>query len=145
MKGYDAALEQARIGLAEGGLPIGACLADGEEVLGVGHNRRVQHDDPTAHAEIDCLRSAGARRTYRGLTLYTTLTPCFLCSGAIVLFGIEEVVIGDSVSYDGRGSTDLLREKGVRLEHLGDERARLLLEEFIEQNPETWHRDIGEG
>lgn len=141
---YQVALEQARIGFAEGGLPIGAALARGREVLATGRNRRVQSGDPTAHAEIDCLRAAGRQRSYAGLTLYTTLTPCYLCSGAVALFDIEQVTIGDSSTYDGGGSLELLRERKVNLTFLHDEAAQALLRQFIAKHPQVWAEDIGE-
>ena len=140
---YRRALEEAEQGYREGGLPIGAALVRGEDVLGTGHNRRVQHGDPTAHAEIDCLRSVGRLSSYEGTTLYTTLTPCFLCSGAVVLFHIPSVVIGETTTYGGEGSLDLLRRRGVRVVDLNDDGARTLLGRFIEERPEVWLEDTG--
>ena len=140
-EGYRAALEQARLGQREGGgIPIGAALARREEVLGAGRNRRIQSGDPTAHAEIDCLRDAGRLRTYSDLTLYTTLTPCFLCMGAVVLFQLGEVVIGDETTFDGQGSMALLRDRGVSVTLLDDEEARSLLRQFIADHPDVWGR-----
>jgi creatinine deaminase len=141
---YEAALGEARRGMQEGGIPIGAALARGDQLLASGRNRRIQNGDPTAHAEIDCLRNAGRLRSYADLTLYTTLAPCFLCSGAIILFGIFDVVIGESTTFDGEGSQDLLLEHGVRLQLREDPSARALMQEFIAREPEIWHEDIGE-
>lgn len=140
--GYEAALQAARTGAAEGGVPIGSSLAGAEGVIAAGHNRRVQQSDPTAHAEIDALRSAGRRTSYRDLTLYTTLAPCALCSGAIVLFKIPRVVVGEDHTFGGEIAW--LRECGVQVEVLQDERAQALMERFISEHPEIWNEDIAE-
>jgi creatinine deaminase len=142
---YEIALEEARRGMEEGGIPIGSALARGGQVLGRGRNRRVQSGDPTAHAEIDCLRNAGRLSSYSDLTLYTTLAPCFLCSGAIMLFGIRDVVVGENITFDGQGSQDLLCEHGIRLHLREDPIARGLMEAFIDLQPEVWREDIGAG
>jgi len=141
--GYRLALEEARAGAAEGGIPIGASLLLGGTLLGRGRNLRVQRGDPTAHAEIACLRDAGRLRSYAGTTLYTTLAPCFLCAGAILLFGIPRVAIGETRTFDGEGSLQLLSAHGVELVELEDEQARSLLESFVSRNPELWSEDIG--
>lgn len=109
---YAGAVKEALDGLREGGIPIGAVLARGLDILGVERNRRVQINAPTAHAEIDCIRFAGRLQTYKGTTLYATLTPCYLCSGAIVLFGVTRVVIGQTQTYDGEGSLEFLDSHG---------------------------------
>jgi cytosine deaminase len=140
---YEAALQEALAGFDEGGLPIGSALACGGELVGRGHNQRLQRADPTAHAEIECLRNAGRRSTYEGCVLYTTLAPCFLCSGAIALFGITRVVAGESRTFDGEGSMDFLRARGVEIVDLDDHRAREVLERFIAASPEVWLEDIG--
>lgn len=140
--GYEAALQAARAGAAEGGVPIGSSLAGAEGVIAAGHNRRVQQGDPTAHAEIDALRAAGRRSSYRGLTLYTTLAPCALCSGAIALFKIPRVVVGEDHTFGGE--IGWLRERGVQVEVLQDERAQALMERFISEHPEIWNEDIAE-
>ncbi|WP_121867299.1 nucleoside deaminase [Glutamicibacter nicotianae] len=140
--GYEAALQAARAGAAEGGVPIGSSLAGAEGVITAGHNRRVQQGDPTAHAEIDALRAAGRRSSYRDLTLYTTLAPCALCSGAIALFKIPRVVVGEDHTFGGE--IGWLRERGVQVEVLQDERAQALMERFISEHPEIWNEDIAE-
>jgi cytosine/creatinine deaminase len=140
---YRVALEEAVTGLNEGGIPIGASLTRRGELLGAGHNRRVQNADPTAHAEIDCLRAVGPLDSYGDTTLYTTLAPCFLCSGAVVLFGIPRVVVGDTTVYDGEGSLELLAQHGVELTYLADDDAREILERFITNNRRAWLEDIG--
>jgi cytosine/creatinine deaminase len=137
------ALEEARTGLAEGGIPIGAALfaADGT-VLGRGHNRRVQQGDPSAHGETDAFRNAGRQRSYRRSILATTLAPCWYCSGLIVQFGIGTVIVGESRTF--RGGIDWLRERGVTVIDLDDVACRRLLEGFIAAHPEVWAEDIGE-
>lgn len=138
-----SALEQARQGLAEGGLPIGSVLVRNGQIIAAGRNRRVQHGDPMAHAEIDCLSSAGRQSTYRDTVLYSTLMPCYLCSGAIVQFGIPRVVVGESVNFTGGGSAIFLRSKGVELLDLHDAGCIELMRDFIRQNPQLWQEDIG--
>jgi creatinine deaminase len=142
-KGYEIAVQEARKGLEEGGIPIGSALERDGVVIGRGHNLRVQSGDPTAHAEISCLRDAGRQSTYVDTVLYTTLAPCFLCTGAILLNGIRHVVIGESRTFDGEGSLDLLRERGVEIQDLDDKTMGFLLGEFIEGNPALWNEDIG--
>jgi cytosine deaminase len=142
-KGYRVALDEARAGMREGGIPIGSALIKGREVLGAGHNRRLQNADPTAHAEIECLRAVGPLDSYAGATLFTTLTPCYLCSGAVILFAIPKVIVGESETYDGEGSLDWLMSHHVEIENLHDSEARSLLRSFIEQNREVWLADIG--
>lgn len=144
----EAAIEQARLGLAEGGLPIGSVLVRGDHIIGRGHNRRVQHGDPMAHAEIDCLTNAGRQKTYRDTILYSTLMPCFLCSGAVVQFGIPKVVVGESVTFGGGAgkaghSPEFLRSQGVEVIDLGDSECIEMMSRFIRERPELWNEDIG--
>jgi creatinine deaminase len=136
------ALAEAERGLATGGLPIGAVLAtpDGE-VVSRGHNLRVQTGDPTAHAEMMCLRNAGRRRDWSRLTLVTTLSPCMMCSGAALLYRIPRIVIGENQSF--LGAEDLLRENAVGLAVLQDERCIDLMRSFIAEQPDLWNEDIG--
>lgn len=136
-----AALEEARQGLAEGGIPIGSVLVRGEEIIGRGHNRRVQLGDPMAHAEIDCLRRAGRQRTYRDTVLYSTLAPCFLCSGAVVQFGVPRVIVGEARTFPG--APDFLRQHGVEVIDMDDPECVSLMTRFIEENPDLWNEDIG--
>ena len=143
-----AAIAEAEAGLADGGLPIGSVLVRGGQVVGRGHNRRVQDGDPMAHAEIACLKDAGRQRTYGDCTLYSTLMPCFLCSGAAVQFGVPRVVVGESQTFpggEGPGglSPTFMRSHGIELIDLADERCVRLMREFIEANPELWNEDIG--
>ena len=135
------ALEQARKSLSEGGVPVGAVLVEDGRVLAAGHNRRVQQGDPIAHGEMDCLRRAGRRRSYRRTTLYTTLTPCMMCAGTIVQFGIPRVVIGENRSFPG--NEDFLRSRGVEVAVLDDPACHDLMQRFQRDYPEIWAEDIG--
>ncbi len=135
------ALEEARLGLAEGGIPIGSVLVQGGAVIGRGHNRRVQEGDPTAHAEIDCLRRAGRLGSYRGATLYSTLSPCYLCSGAAAQFNIPRVVAGEAQNF--AGAPEFLRGRGIEIRILNDPECVALMREFIAKNPKLWNEDIG--
>jgi cytosine deaminase len=138
----DVALEEARQGLAEGGIPIGAALftRDGE-LLGSGHNRRVQEDDASIHAETDAFRRAGRRRNYADTVMVTTLSPCWYCSGLVRQFNIGAVVIGEAETF--HGGHDWLAELGVEIIVLNDASCRELLGTFIHAHPELWHEDIG--
>ena len=138
----EVALDEARKGLAEGGIPIGAAIfaADGG-FLGSGHNRRVQHGDPSAHGETDAFRNAGRQRSYRDLTMVTTLAPCWYCSGMIRQFGFRRVIVGESRTF--QGGIEWLRENGVEVVDLDSTACRQLLEGFIRQHPEVWNEDIG--
>jgi len=137
------ALEEARAGLAEGGIPIGAALfTRSGELLGRGHNRRVQDDDPSVHGETDAFRNAGRRRSYRDTVMVTTLSPCWYCSGLIRQFGISGVIIGESRTFAGGASW--LAENGVEVVDLDSDACRELLEGFIAAHPEVWNEDIGE-
>jgi cytosine deaminase len=138
----EIALEEARLGLASGGIPIGAALIgpDGE-VLGRGHNRRVQDDDPSVHGETAAFRNAGRQKDYRRTTMVTTLSPCWYCSGLIRQFHIGAVLIGEARTF--HGGHDWLAEHGVRVTVLDDERCVRLMEDFIAANPALWNEDIG--
>ena len=139
----DTAIEEARQGLAEGGIPIGAALyhRDGR-LLGRGHNRRVQEGDPSVHGETDAFRKAGRQRSYRDAIMVTTLAPCWYCSGLVRQFGIGTVVVGESVNFDG--GVEWLREHGVEVVDLNDERCISMLGDWIAANPVLWNEDIGE-
>ena len=137
------AVEEARYGLVEGGIPIGAAMfRTTGELLSRGHNRRVQQGDPGMHAEIDAFRRAGRQRSYRDLVMVTTLAPCWYCSGLIRQFRIRTVVVGDSRSF--AGGLDWLREDGVTIIDLDSSECRELLESYIATHPEVWNEDIGE-
>jgi cytosine/creatinine deaminase len=137
------AVEEARAGLAEGGIPIGGALigADGT-VLGRGHNRRVQDDDPSMHGETSAFRNAGRQRTYRGTTMVTTLSPCWYCSGLVRQFGISRLVVGEARTF--YGGHDWLAEHGVEVLVLDDEECVRMMQDFIAAHPELWLEDIGE-
>ena len=137
------AIEEARIGLAEGGIPIGAALFDGQgNLLGRGHNRRVQENDPSIHGETDAFRKAGRQTNYRETIMATTLAPCWYCSGLIRQFKIGTVVVGEAESFDG--GIDWLRENGVKVINLNSQECIELLGNYIKENSEVWNEDIGE-
>ena len=138
-----AAIEEAEQGLKEGGIPIGAALVHRGRILGRGHNRRVQRGSAILHGEMDALEHAGRRppAVYRQSVLYTTLSPCAMCSGAILLYGIPHVVVGENRTF--LGEEDLLRARGVRVEVVQDERCIRMMEAFITEHPELWNEDIG--
>jgi cytosine/creatinine deaminase len=135
------ALAEARASLEVGGVPVGAVLAAGRDVIAAGHNERVQRGDPVAHGEISCLRNAGRRPSYAGTTLYTTLSPCQMCTGAILLFQIPRVVVGEARTF--AGDLDFLRSRGVSVELLDDPACVAVMAEFQERFPEVWSEDIG--
>jgi cytosine deaminase len=136
------AIEEAKQGLAEGGIPIGAALFDGQgKLLGRGHNRRVQEGDPSVHGETDAFRKAGRQRSYRDKVMVTTLAPCWYCSGLIRQFNIGTVVVGESVNF--AGGLDWLREHGVQVVDLHSEDCIRLLGDWIRSHPEVWNEDIG--
>lgn len=139
-----AALEEARQSLAEGGIPIGAVLAHRGAIIGRGHNRRVQLGSPILHGEMDALANAGRRpaSVYRECTMVTTLSPCAMCTGAILLYGIPRVVIGENRSFAGEEA--LLRTRGVAVEVVQDPDCVALMREFVERHPQLWNEDIGE-
>jgi cytosine deaminase len=136
------AVSEAELGLDEGGLPIGAVLADRQGmVVARGHNLRVQSSDPTAHAEMVCIRNGGLRVDWDQLTLFTTLSPCIMCTGAVLLYRIPRVVIGENQNF--LGEEELLRERGVDLVVLDDARCIEMMQTFISANPDLWNEDIG--
>jgi cytosine deaminase len=139
----EVALAEARVGLAEGGIPIGAAVfaADGR-LVGSGHNRRVQEGDPSAHGETDAFRRAGRQRSYRTMTMVTTLAPCWYCSGLVRQFGFKRLIVGESENF--RGGIDWLRENGVEVVDLDSAECKALLAGYIAEHPEVWHEDIGE-
>ena len=138
-----AAIAEAEQGRVEGGIPIGAVLVHSGRIIGRGHNRRVQQGSPTLHGEMDALERAGrqAASVYRSSTMYTTLSPCAMCTGAILLYGIPHVVVGENRTF--MGEEDLLRSRGVKLEVLQDARCIELMKQFIDTRPELWNEDIG--
>lgn len=138
-----AATEEARQGMREGGIPIGSVLVHGGKIIGKGHNRRVQRGSVILHGEMDALESAGRQpaSVYRESVLYTTLSPCSMCSGAILLYGIPRVIIGENRTF--MGDEELLRSRGVAVEVLQNEECIRLMAEFIQQNPTLWNEDIG--
>jgi len=136
------ALAEARKGLAEGGIPIGAAIFDAEgQLIGSGHNRRVQNGDPSMHGETDAFRNAGRQRSYRNLIMVTTLAPCWYCSGLVRQFGFGKLVVGESRNF--QGGVDWLRSLGVNVIDLDSEECAALLSEYIRGNPEIWNEDIG--
>lgn len=137
------ALEEARLGLSEGGIPIGAALFDRQgQLLGRGHNRRVQEGDPSIHGETDAFRKAGRQQSYRDTIMVTTLAPCWYCSGLVRQFRISTVVVGESVNFSG--GLDWLRESGVRVVDLASPECIEILAAYIRAHPEVWNEDIGE-
>jgi creatinine deaminase len=137
------AIREARSGLTEGGLPIGAAMFDNHgQLLSSGHNRRVQQGDPSVHAETDAFRRAGRLRSYRNIVMVTTLAPCWYCSGLVRQFGIRTLVVGESRTFSG--GLDWLRAAGVRVLDLNSEECVQMMEDFIREHPEIWHEDIGE-
>jgi cytosine deaminase len=136
-----AAIEEARAGLAEGGLPIGSVLVRAGQIIGRGHNRRVQNGDPMAHAEIVAITSAGRQKTYRDTVIYSTLMPCYLCSGAAVQFGIPKVIAGESVNF--AGAPDFLRSRSIEVVDLHDPECIKMMADFVRDHPDVWNEDIG--
>lgn len=137
------AIEEAKLGLAEGGIPIGAALFDSDgNLLGRGHNRRIQESDPSIHGETDAFRKAGRQRNYHKTIMATTLAPCWYCSGLVRQFGIGAVIVGESVNF--AGGIDWLRENGVEVIDLRSDECIAMMKDYIEANPEIWNEDIGE-
>lgn len=136
-----AAIEEARAGLAEGGIPIGSVLVRAGEIIGRGHNKRVQDANPMVHAEIDCLMQAGRVGNYRDTTLYSTLMPCYLCSGAAVQFRVPRVIVGESRTF--AGGPEFMRSHGIEVVDLDLSECVQMMEEFIEARPDLWFEDIG--
>jgi creatinine deaminase len=139
----NAAIDEAELGLEEGGIPIGSVLVYQNEIIGRGHNRRVQKGSPILHGEMDALENAGRQTAeiYRQCTIYTTLSPCCMCTGAILLYEIPKVVIGENTTF--MGEEDLLRAKGVETIVMNDPQCTKLMQNFIQTNPELWFEDIG--
>ena len=137
------AYEEALAGFNEGGCPIGSVLAEGERLIARGRNQRVQQGDPIAHGEMDCLRKAGRQKSYGRMTLFTSLSPCMMCTGTILQFGIPRVVIGEDRNF--AGNADFLRQRGVEVIVADDPDCIALMARFIREKPELWHEDIMEG
>ena len=139
-----AAIEEAKQGLAEGGIPIGSVLVHKGKIVGRGHNKRVQQGSPTLHGEMDCLENAGRlpAKVYRECVIYTTLSPCSMCSGAIMLYEIPKVVVGENETF--LGEEELLRSRGIEVEVVDNQECKDLMAEFIANKPEVWNEDIGE-
>ncbi len=137
----EAAIDQARQGLKEGGIPIGSVLVRDGKILGQGHNKRVQQNNPVMHAETDCLFNAGRIGSYRGTTLYSTLMPCYFCAGAVVQFGIKKVIVGESQTFPG--APEFMRQHGVEVIDLNLKECQDMMYEFIKKNPQLWNEDIG--
>jgi cytosine deaminase len=136
-----AAIDEARKGLSEGGIPIGSVLVRNGEIIGRGHNQRVQKDDPMTHAETDCLRNAGRIGSYAGTTLYSTLMPCYMCAGTVVQFGIKRVVVGESKTFPG--APEFMRSHGVEVIDMSNLECIEMMEDFIRTKPGLWNEDIG--
>ena len=137
-----AAIEEARAGLKEGGIPIGSVLIRDGKIIGRGHNKRVQDGDPITHAEIDCLRHAGRIGSYKNTILYSTLMPCYLCAGAVVQFGIKKVYAGENETFSG--AKEFMESMGVEVINLNSEECKEMMRKFITENPKLWFEDIGE-
>jgi creatinine deaminase len=136
------AYEEAKAGFDEGGCPIGSVLARGDQVVAQGRNQRVQGGDPIAHGEMDAIRKAGRQKTYKDMTIYTSLSPCMMCSGTILQFGIPRVVVGENKSFGG--NEEFLRSKGVEVIIADDADCKALMERFMREKPELWAEDIAE-
>lgn len=137
------AIEEAKIGLSEGGIPIGGAIFDMEgNLVGRGHNRRIQEDDPSIHGETDAFRKAGRQRTYRDKILVTTLAPCWYCSGLAKQFNFKKVIVGESVNFDG--GVQWLRESGIEVIDMNSTECIEMLKDYITKNPDVWNEDIGE-
>lgn len=136
-----AAIAEAKQGLSEGGIPIGSVIIKDGEIIGKGHNKRVQNSDPVTHAEIDCLRNAGRIGNYQETTLYSTLMPCYLCAGAVVQFGIKKVIVGESETF--AGAKQFMESHGVEVVDLNLDECKQMMSKFIQEKPELWNEDIG--
>ncbi len=137
-----AAIDEARQGLSEGGIPIGSVIIKEGKVIGRGHNKRVQDGDPITHAEIDCLRNAGRVGSYKDTVLYSTLMPCYLCAGAVVQFGIKKVYAGENETFSG--AKEFMESMGVEVINMNSEECKEMMRKFINENPKLWNEDIGE-
>jgi cytosine deaminase len=142
-KYLEAAIEEAKTGMAAGGIPIGSVLVIDDQIVGRGHNQRVQKDSAVLHAEMDCLENAGriTAADYRRATLYSTLSPCDMCSGAALLYGIPRIVIGENHTFCG--PEEYVKSRGVEVVVVDNQKCRQLMETFIKNNPELWNEDIG--
>lgn len=136
-----AAVAEAKQGLSEGGIPIGSVIIKDGKIVGKGHNKRVQDNDPVTHAEIDCLRNAGRIGNYQNTTLYSTLMPCYLCAGAVVQFGIKKVIAGESETF--AGAKQFMEAHGVEVVDLNLDECKQMMSKFIQEKPELWNEDIG--
>ncbi len=136
-----AALDEAKKGLAENGIPIGSVLVKDNQIVGRGHNQRIQKNNPILHAEIDCLQNAGRIDSYQGITLYSTLMPCYLCAGAVVQFGIKKVVVGESKNFPG--AKEFMESHNIEVIDLDLPQAKEMMTDFISKNPQLWNEDIG--
>ncbi len=134
------AIAEARKGIASGGIPIGSVLARGDQIVGAGHNQRVQKNDPILHGEMAALQNAGRQRTYKDTVIYTTLSPCMMCSGTILQFGIPRVVVGENKTFGG--NEDFLRSRGLEIVVLNDPACIAMMEQFIAARPDLWNEDI---
>ncbi|MBI2258120.1 MAG: nucleoside deaminase [Flavobacteriia bacterium] len=141
-KFLEAAINEAKLGLSENGIPIGSVLVKNGEIVGRGHNKRVQDNDPMTHAEIDCLRNAGRVGSYKDSVLYSTLMPCYLCAGAVVQFGIKKVYAGESETFSG--AKEFMEAHGVEVIDLKSQECIDMMNKFIAENPKLWNEDIGE-
>ena len=139
---YKHALDQAKKSYREGGIPIGSVLVKDDQVIGSGHNQRVQQSNPILHGEMDCLQNAGRQADYSDMTLYTTLSPCMMCSGTIIQFKIKHVVIGENKNF--AGNIEFLEQHGVTVTLLNDAESIALMEKFIAENPQLWYEDISQ-
>ena len=137
-----AAIDEARQGLSEGGIPIGSVIIKDGKIIGRGHNKRVQEGDPITHAEIDCLRNAGRVGSYKDTVLYSTLMPCYLCAGAVVQFGIKKVYAGENETFSG--AKEFMESMGVEVININSEECKEMMRKFITENPMLWNEDIGE-
>jgi cytosine deaminase len=137
----EAAVQEAKLGRQEGGIPIGSVLVKDDKILAQGHNKRVQDGDPITHAEIDCLRNAGRIGSYKNTILYSTLMPCYLCAGAVVQFGIKKVVVGESRTFPG--AKEFMVSHGVEVIDLDLDECTEMMSQFIQTNPQLWNEDIG--
>jgi cytosine deaminase len=140
-KFMQAAIDEARTGLNEGGIPIGSVLVKDGKIIGSGHNKRIQDGDPVTHAEIDCLRNAGRIGNYKNTILYSTLMPCYLCAGAVVQFGIKKVYAGEAETFTG--AKEFMQSHGVEVINLESEECKEMMRTFIAEKPELWNEDIG--
>ena len=136
-----AAIAEAKKGREERGIPIGSVLVRDGKIIGRGHNKRVQNNDPVTHAEIDCLQNAGRIGNYENTVLYSTLMPCYLCAGAVVQFGIKKVFAGENETFEG--AEEFMRQHGVEVVNLNSEECKVMMRKFISENPELWNEDIG--